>query len=633
MTRCISSAIMLALIAAHVAVAEEDLATQLKALQKERGKVLTELVEIRTAQVRAGTIPNEYLVGAETDLVNAQLDVADKPEERIAVLERGVKGNSEFLKIVEARFNAGTVGTAEICQARSYLLDSKIRLLRERGPNNKVATQIKALQKERVKLLTELVEIYTAQFRVGTTSCEFFLCAEADLVNAQMDTTDKHEDRVALLEQAVKREAEFLKVAEAKLKVEVGTQADVYRARSLVLTAKIGLLEEGSPNDKVATQVKALQKEQIEELTQCVKLVQDEYRKGATEFAPLLNAETALFNAQVSATDKREGRIAAMEEGVKRETDFLKIVEARINAGTVTVADVRQARSCLLDSKIRLLRERGAEYVERGNALANKGDYDKAIADYNQALTINPNDADSYYNRGIARYSKGDYDKAIADYTEALAINPKYANAYSGRGNAYQGKGEYDKAIADCNEAIRLDRNNANAYSSRGGAWANKGEYDKAIADCNEAIRLDPKYVYAYSIRGVARYSKGEYDKAIADYTQAIRLDPNNANAYTNLTWLYATCPDPKYRDGKKALANANKAYQLNGGKWWGCFDNLAAAYAECGDFDKAKEREEKAIELAKTDKSATEKDKADAASHLESYKQGKPWREELKRK
>lgn len=138
----------------------------------------------------------------------------------------------------------------------------------------------------------------------------------------------------------------------------------------------------------------------------------------------------------------------------------------------------------------------------------------------------------------------------------------------------------------------------------------------------------------AYITRGEAWANKREYDKAIADYTQAIRLDPtNNANPYADLSWLYATCPDPKYRDGKKALANANKAYQLNGGKWWGCFDNLAAAYAECGDFDKAKEREEKAIELAKTDKSATEKDKADAASHLESYKQGKPWREKLEKK
>ena len=513
MTRCIVSAIVLALIATHVAVAEEDLAAQIKSLQKERGKLLTELVEIRTAQYKAGVVPCEVLVGAEIDLVSAQLDAADKPEERIAVLERGVKEETDFLKIVEARFNAGTVSDADVRQARSCLLDVRIRLLRERGPNDKVVAQIKAAQKERVKALTELVEICTAQFRVGTSSCELLLWTEANLINAQMDATDKHEDRVAVLERGVKRESEFLKMVEARFDAGMITQADVYRARSLVLATKIRLLEEGSPNDKVATQIKALQKEQIEELTQLVKLVEDEYRTGATEFETLVSADTALFNAQVSATDKREGRTAAMEEGVKRETDFLKIVEARFNAGTGTVADVRKARSLLLDSKIILLRERGSEYINRGNEWENKGEHDKAIAAYTQALAITPKYAYAYNVRGVARYSKGEYDKAIADYNEALAISPNDADSYYNRGVARYSKGEHDKAIADYTQALAINPKYANAYYGRGGAWANRREYDKAIADYNQALAINPKCANAYSSRGNAWANKGDIRK------------------------------------------------------------------------------------------------------------------------
>ena len=56
----------------------------------------------------------------------------------------------------------------------------------------------------------------------------------------------------------------------------------------------------------------------------------------------------------------------------------------------------------------------------------------------------------------------------------------------------------------------------------------------------------------------------------------------------------YATCPDDKYRDGKKAVENASKAYQLDDGKHWHCLGTLAAAYAESGDFEKAKEWEAK---------------------------------------
>jgi Flp pilus assembly protein TadD len=65
-----------------------------------------------------------------------------------------------------------------------------------------------------------------------------------------------------------------------------------------------------------------------------------------------------------------------------------------------------------------------AAYINRGNAFIAKGQYDLAIADYTQALHIDPNDASAYNNRGLAYHSKGQDDLAIADYTQALRINP-----------------------------------------------------------------------------------------------------------------------------------------------------------------------------------------------------------------
>jgi tetratricopeptide (TPR) repeat protein len=60
------------------------------------------------------------------------------------------------------------------------------------------------------------------------------------------------------------------------------------------------------------------------------------------------------------------------------------------------------------------------EFVTRGNVYTNKGEYDKAIADYTKQLQITPNDAVVYNNRGNAYYSKGEYDLAIADCTKPL---------------------------------------------------------------------------------------------------------------------------------------------------------------------------------------------------------------------
>jgi tetratricopeptide (TPR) repeat protein len=68
-------------------------------------------------------------------------------------------------------------------------------------------------------------------------------------------------------------------------------------------------------------------------------------------------------------------------------------------------------------------------YNNRGNAYSDKGDYDRAIADYTQAIRLAPNVASRYYNRGLAYYSKKDYDRAIVDFNQAIRLDPNNANA------------------------------------------------------------------------------------------------------------------------------------------------------------------------------------------------------------
>jgi tetratricopeptide (TPR) repeat protein len=144
-------------------------------------------------------------------------------------------------------------------------------------------------------------------------------------------------------------------------------------------------------------------------------------------------------------------------------------------------------------------------------------------------------DAVTFFNRGNDHYKKGDYDRAIADYNEALRINPNYAEAYNNRGLAYYYKKDYDRAIADYNEALRIDSNYANAYNGRGATYSEKKDYDRAIADYSEALRMDPNSARAYNNRGLAYSDKKDYDRAIADYSAALRIDPNHTYAKNNL--------------------------------------------------------------------------------------------------
>ena len=294
---------------------------------------------------------------------------------------------------------------------------------------------------------------------------------------------------------------------------------------------------------------------------------------------------------------------------------------------------------------------------QQGNEALEKGDYDKAIAAYDKAIRLNPRDTLAYNNRGMAYERKGDRGKAISDYSEAIRIDPKYETAYNNRGSAYGAKGDYDKAIADLNEAIRLDPKDPPPYVNRGIAYRRKGDFGKAIADLNEAIRLDPKNANAYDMRSntylctedygkaisdaneaihfnprdrgaydnraLAHSRKGNYSKALADSKEAMRLDPKNPRAYNAIAWILATCPQPAFRDGKKAVEYATKACELSAWKEPHSIDTLAAACAEAGDFEHAIRWEKQFLQTA----TLSEKDMTNAKTRLALYQAHGPYR------
>jgi tetratricopeptide (TPR) repeat protein len=186
------------------------------------------------------------------------------------------------------------------------------------------------------------------------------------------------------------------------------------------------------------------------------------------------------------------------------------------------------------DQAIRLNPSHANSFSNRGVAYAHKGDYDRAILNYGEAIRLNPNHADAFSNRGVAYARKGDYDEAIQNYDQAIRLNPKHASALYDRGNAYRRKGDYDRAIENYDEAIRLNPNHANAFSNRGVAYGRKGDYDRAIENYDEAIRLNPNYINAFYNRGNAYRRKRDYNRAVQDYDQVIHLDPKHADAYSS---------------------------------------------------------------------------------------------------
>ncbi len=212
-------------------------------------------------------------------------------------------------------------------------------------------------------------------------------------------------------------------------------------------------------------------------------------------------------------------------------------------------------------------------YGRRGLAYAEKRDYDHAIADYGEAIRLDPNSAPAYNGRGLAYFREGDLDRAIADYNEAVKRNPGYAIAYDNRGLAYANKNDYDRALADYDEAIKRNPRLANAYAHRGVLYRAEGDYDRSITDLKEAIARDPNSGYAYRNRCSAYYAKKSYDAAISDCGEAIRLNPKDDLAYSTRGLAYAA-----KRDYDAAIADGSEAIRLNPKSGFG-YNSRGAAY------------------------------------------------------
>jgi tetratricopeptide (TPR) repeat protein len=169
------------------------------------------------------------------------------------------------------------------------------------------------------------------------------------------------------------------------------------------------------------------------------------------------------------------------------------------------------------ESRIRL----ALAYLNRANGYQFKDDNDKAIADYNQSITLNSGDARAFYSRGNAYSNKADHERAIADFSQALALNPQYASALNSRCYERAILGRTMDALADCNASLRLRPGDAPTLDSRAFTYLKMREWDKAVADYDAVIRINPTQAGALFGRGVARLRQGNVAGGNADLAAA----------------------------------------------------------------------------------------------------------------
>ena len=203
--------------------------------------------------------------------------------------------------------------------------------------------------------------------------------------------------------------------------------------------------------------------------------------------------------------------------------------------------------------------------------------------------------ASDHFSAADTAYREGDYEKAVELLTQAANESDNPA-IYANRGNCYSSLGNLDAALKDYNTAI-----------------------EKAVELSGDAN--DPGLASLYYNRGYAFEHAKRYKQAIPDYEKTISLDDEYPDVKNNLAWILATCPDEKIRDPQRAITIAKAECEKTGWKNDSLLDTLAAGHASAGDFTKAIERQEQAIELARDPEAIK-----DFQARLKLYRNSKPF-------
>jgi tetratricopeptide (TPR) repeat protein len=151
-------------------------------------------------------------------------------------------------------------------------------------------------------------------------------------------------------------------------------------------------------------------------------------------------------------------------------------------------------------------------------------EFDPALADFEQAVRVAPDDEDAYYWRGQALLAMNRPEAAIQDFNEAIRLCHTCGVAFLHRGMAYGRLGQADLQMADYNSAIRLLPNYPLAYYSRGHAQAERRNFEQALADYSKAIDLSDTYGDAYFSRYVTRLNLGQTEAAEQDAQTALKV-------------------------------------------------------------------------------------------------------------
>lgn len=270
----------------------------------------------------------------------------------------------------------------------------------------------------------------------------------------------------------------------------------------------------------------------------------------------------------------------------------------------------------------------------QGVAQQQLGQYDEAIAAYDQALSIDPENVTTWTNQGRLLELLQRPEEALVSYTQAVTLQADHSRALVGQCAMLNQLGQYDAALEACDQAIAGDGEwwqpgAAQAWSQKSfalsglgqpeealamanravgirpiyaEAWNNRAvvlwyleRYPEAVESTNRAIELDAAYARPWATQGSIRRALGQYELALMAYEQALHIDPDVSDVWANRSLVLW-----HLQDYETAILSANRAINLNPESFQGWL-NRAAALVALNQINEAFESYQRAVQLNPT--------------------------------
>ena len=189
-----------------------------------------------------------------------------------------------------------------------------------------------------------------------------------------------------------------------------------------------------------------------------------------------------------------------------------------------------------------------------GIAMMNRGEPERAVAAFREAVRLDSNSATAHWRLGNALAAHGGRD-ALDHLQRAVELDPGHASARYDLATALFGADRYEEAIGQFRLALAAMPDAATAFNALGVGLVSKGMPAAAVDQFREAIRLRPGYVEAHNNLGTALAVQGKRAEAVEQFRRALALRPDDADARRNLAIMQRGAADGFLIAGAPAAA------------------------------------------------------------------------------